>query len=228
MYLQVSFQVVSGFNHHDWPFDLLTILSLILDLSFNWASQDLHPFKSWSKGCSGPWYTVPTAKDCVLYYLCGYLVHSLLKHERCAACIIDIKSPNAVSRSTSHTRERVKARKPTVSVPRAVQHVSRYPNARFDLCWRKISFWSFTMPSRTVTCQVFTVLSTKTFWLQNCCNLTFCCRCSSQQGTPAKASVPENVASVRKKAELMWYEFCSLTVTTLFCFFYTISHHHLK
>ncbi|CAN7938465.1 unnamed protein product [Ixodes hexagonus] len=40
-------------------------------------------------------YTVPAAKYCVVYYLCGYLVHSFLKHEKCAACISDIQSPNA-------------------------------------------------------------------------------------------------------------------------------------
>lgn len=39
-------------------------------------------------------YTLPTAQNCVVYYLCGYLVPSLLKYEKCHACIGDV-SPDA-------------------------------------------------------------------------------------------------------------------------------------
>ncbi|XP_077556947.1 uncharacterized protein LOC144170810 [Haemaphysalis longicornis] len=40
-------------------------------------------------------YSTPTAQDCVIYYLCGYLVHSFLKHEKCSDCIRSIQSENA-------------------------------------------------------------------------------------------------------------------------------------
>ncbi|KAH7969529.1 hypothetical protein HPB52_019305 [Rhipicephalus sanguineus] len=39
-------------------------------------------------------YALPAAQECVVYYLCGYIVHSFLKHVYCAACISGIQSTN--------------------------------------------------------------------------------------------------------------------------------------
>ncbi|KAH6945573.1 hypothetical protein HPB50_009092 [Hyalomma asiaticum] len=39
-------------------------------------------------------YALPAAQECVVYYLCGYIVHSFLKHVDCAACISSIQSSN--------------------------------------------------------------------------------------------------------------------------------------
>ncbi|KAH6940933.1 hypothetical protein HPB50_010439 [Hyalomma asiaticum] len=39
-------------------------------------------------------YALPAAQECVVYYLCGYIVHSFLKHVDCAACISSIQSTN--------------------------------------------------------------------------------------------------------------------------------------
>ncbi|CAN7951331.1 unnamed protein product [Ixodes pacificus] len=39
--------------------------------------------------------TLPSAQDCVVYYLCGYLVRSFLKHERCPARIENFQSSSA-------------------------------------------------------------------------------------------------------------------------------------
>lgn len=52
------------------------------------------PKAALAKQCTAPdhGYSTPTAQDCIVYYLCGYLVHSFLKHEKCAACIIEIQS----------------------------------------------------------------------------------------------------------------------------------------
>lgn len=51
-------------------------------------------------------YTLPTAQNCVVYYLCGYLVHSLLKYEKCQACIGDVVSPDAQCPEALLTLER--------------------------------------------------------------------------------------------------------------------------
>ncbi|KAH8021967.1 hypothetical protein HPB51_019611 [Rhipicephalus microplus] len=39
-------------------------------------------------------YALPAVQECVVYYLCGYIVHSFLKHVNCAACISSIQSTN--------------------------------------------------------------------------------------------------------------------------------------
>ncbi|KAH8008928.1 hypothetical protein HPB51_007593 [Rhipicephalus microplus] len=51
-------------------------------------------------------YSTPAAQDCVIYYLCGYLVHSYLKHQRCSDCVRNIKSENAECPEAFLTLER--------------------------------------------------------------------------------------------------------------------------
>lgn len=51
-------------------------------------------------------YSVPVAQDFVIYYLCSYLVHSFLKHEKCTGCITDMQSTNACYPEAYLTLER--------------------------------------------------------------------------------------------------------------------------
>ncbi|KAH6921093.1 hypothetical protein HPB50_027921 [Hyalomma asiaticum] len=51
-------------------------------------------------------YSTPAAQDCVIYYVCGYLVHSYLKHERCPDCVRSIQSENAECPEAFLTLER--------------------------------------------------------------------------------------------------------------------------
>ncbi|KAH8025801.1 hypothetical protein HPB51_012123 [Rhipicephalus microplus] len=51
-------------------------------------------------------YSTPAAQDCVIYYLCGYLVHSYLKHQRCSDCVRNIQSENAECPEAFLTLER--------------------------------------------------------------------------------------------------------------------------
>lgn len=40
-------------------------------------------------------YGVPSSQDCIIYYICGYLVHSFTKHVKCKMCVLDIQSAQA-------------------------------------------------------------------------------------------------------------------------------------
>ncbi|KAL3225051.1 hypothetical protein MRX96_026146 [Rhipicephalus microplus] len=51
-------------------------------------------------------YSTPAAQDCVIYYLCGYLVRSYLKHQRCSDCVCNIQSENAECPEAFLTLER--------------------------------------------------------------------------------------------------------------------------
>ncbi|KAL3223273.1 hypothetical protein MRX96_027682 [Rhipicephalus microplus] len=51
-------------------------------------------------------YSTPAAQDWVIYYLCGYLVHSYLKHQRCSDCLRNIQSENAECPEAFLTLER--------------------------------------------------------------------------------------------------------------------------
>lgn len=51
-------------------------------------------------------YSTPAAQDCVIYYLCGYLVRSYLKHQRCSDCVRNIQSENAECPEAFLTLER--------------------------------------------------------------------------------------------------------------------------
>lgn len=37
-------------------------------------------------------YNMPSREDCVIYYLCGYLVYSFSKHAKCVLCLEDIQA----------------------------------------------------------------------------------------------------------------------------------------
>ncbi|KAM7302656.1 hypothetical protein ISCGN_018164 [Ixodes scapularis] len=40
-------------------------------------------------------YYVPSREDCIIYYLCGYVVYSLSKHTKCTLCLEDVQSTEA-------------------------------------------------------------------------------------------------------------------------------------
>lgn len=69
---------------------------------------------------------MPTAQDCdIYYYLCGYLVYSVLKYEKCATCICAIQSPNAQCPEAFLMLEKVQRGEPQIPIVGALHYVSR-------------------------------------------------------------------------------------------------------
>ncbi|XP_075751693.1 uncharacterized protein LOC142817793 isoform X2 [Rhipicephalus microplus] len=153
-------------------------------------------------------YSTPAAQDCVIYYLCGYLVHSYLKHQRCSDCVRNIQSENAECPEAFLTLER-EFKHESLKLPSASNCMFRGIEAKISdelqknrLCSE--TFWSLLdaledCDITSVGCSVHKATTTaELLHSYIVLRLHFAAR-----DTCKSFSSSEKVASARKKVKLM-------------------------